>query len=236
MPYPGSVDLATLTVAPYDGTTLATVRANAPDGSHLDPTPASTDGGHTWTAGLAYTMAGHWVLTWTVAGTGAGIVVQEVDVSTAAVAAVNVAWRPERWHVADYIPGRTLVGAVDGYGNALATFDATTHPVGASVDRLINNAVQWVTLKTGPIAAILNDAARSVAAQHAAAAVEQGYPDNRDDLNRAQQLYAQAVAARDDLWRANQATTGQAPEDPAAHLLPVWSFPTPDPFGDFIFE
>lgn len=229
MPYPGSLDQLSLTVDPYDTDTLATLTLTAPDGTTSSPSTASTDH-HTWAATPTYTQAGKWVAAWTVTGTGSGITYEDLWVSAPASPAAAVVWRPELWQVADLIPGRTLTGAVDGYGNALATFTADTHPTADQVQRLITGACSWVLLKTGPIDPTLSDAAREIAALRAAGLVEQGYPDNRDDLNTAAQLLAQAQAMRDDLWKANEAATGQAPEDPAA-LMPVYSFDPPNPQG-----
>lgn len=229
MPYPGSPTALTLTVDPNDATTRVTVTLTAPDGTVLDPspTPITSDGGHTWTATPTLTQAGKWVAHWLVTNTGAGAVDEEVWVSEPASPAAAVTWRPELWQVADYIPARTLVGAVDGYGNPIDTFDSTTRPTGDMVARIITAAVAWVQAKTGPVDASLDDLARSVAAKYAASQVELTYPDNGNDLNTAQQLYQQAVAARDDLWRANEAVTGEDPEDPAAQVMPVYSFPPP---------
>lgn len=225
MPYPGGASLLEFTVDPNDATTGVTVVLNGPDGSTLTPTLTSSDGGHTWTGAPTWTVPGRWIAYWTITGMGAGTTESEVYVSQPMTAAAAVAWRPELWHVADYIPARTLVGAVDGYGNALSTFTADTHPTDQAVNRLITAACSWVTSKTGPVDASLDDLAQSVAAKYAASQVELTYPDTPGDLNTAQLLYQQAVAARDDLWKANEAITGEDPEDPEAHLMPVYSFP-----------
>lgn len=235
MPYPGSTDQLTLTVEPYDTDTLATLLLTAPDGTVSTPSVSSVDH-HTWTANPVYNAAGKWVARWLITGTGAGVTFEDVWVSRPASPAAAVAWRPELWQVADHIPGRTLVGAVDGYGNALATFTADTHPTDQQAQRLITAACAWVLAKTGPVDATLTDLAQTVAATWAAARIELTWPDNRDDLNTADQLYKQATDMRDDLWRANEAVTGQDPEDPQAHLFPVYSFPAPEPWGDISFD
>lgn len=239
MPYPGSTDTLTFGVDPFDGTTGVTVQVVGPDATTLTPTMITSDGGHTWAGNPQWTAAGKWVAYWTITGTGAGKTEQEIWVSQPASPAAAVSWRPELWQVADLIPGRTLVGAVDGYGNALNTFDdVSTHPTASQVQRLITGACAWVLLKTGPIVAdgSLDPAATEVAALRAAGLVEQGYPDNRDDLNAAAQLLAQASAMRDDLRKANEAATGQDPEEPEAHLFPVYSFPAPFAAGDEEFS
>lgn len=232
MPYPGSTDALSLVVDPYDLTTLATVVVTRPSGPPLTPTATSTDH-HTWTASAVYNQTGRWVATWTVTGTGAGVAEREIWVSVPPAATAGVGWRPDLWQVADYIPGRTLVGAVDGYGAALNTFDDSTHPTGGQVHRLITAAVSWVELKTGPdIDPSLDDSASACVAIYTAAAVERGYPDSSRDVAVADQLYKQAVAMRDDLHRANVALTGTDPEEPSAVLLPSYSFPPAVFWGD----
>jgi hypothetical protein len=236
MPYPGSQDTLTLTVDPFDVTTGVTVTVAGPNGSNLAPTAVSTDNGHTWTAHVAYGVAGKWVAVWTVTGTGAGTTEQEVWVTTPATPIAAVTWRPALWNVADYVPGRTLVGAVDGYGNALLTFDNTTHPTDQQVQRIITAGCAWIGTRCTPIHTTLSDMALAVAATWAAARIELTWPDNRDDLNTAEQLLAQATTMRDDLCRANQAVSGEDDEDPEAHLMPVWSFPRAldmNPAGDW---
>jgi hypothetical protein len=37
-------------------------------------------------------------------------------------------WAPTLPDVANYVPRRTVVGAADGYGAPVNTFDTTTHP------------------------------------------------------------------------------------------------------------
>jgi hypothetical protein len=68
----GDIAVFTLTVAPFDGTTAATVTVRAPDGTEDAATPASSGGGATWTVQVPLTAAGTWYVGWTVTGTGAG--------------------------------------------------------------------------------------------------------------------------------------------------------------------
>jgi hypothetical protein len=233
MPYPGSTDTLSLTVSPFDASTAATVTVTPPTGTVLTPTATTSDGGATWTAQPIYPVAGTWVAKWTVTGTGAGVTEQIIHISVPASPAAAVVWRPERWNVAAYVPRRTLVGAVDGYGNVRYTFAADTHPRGEAVDLLVTDACAWVSLLVGAPDETLHGPAMACAAKYAAAQVELSYPDNRDDLTHGQQLYEQAVAMRADLDRANAAIVGSDPEDPASHLLPVYSFPAAPSYGDY---
>lgn len=63
----------TLSVSPFDGTTVATLSVTDPDGTVTAPSVSSSGGGATWTAAsYQLTKAGIWVETWNVTGTGAG--------------------------------------------------------------------------------------------------------------------------------------------------------------------
>lgn len=68
----GDIAVFTLTVAPFDGTTAATVAVWAPDGTESAATPTPSGGGATWTVQVPLTAAGTWYVGWTVTGTGAG--------------------------------------------------------------------------------------------------------------------------------------------------------------------
>jgi hypothetical protein len=81
MPDVGDVATATLTVAPFDGTTSASLLVTAPDATTSAPSASTADSGATWTAVVTYGQAGWWLLTWTVTGTGAGVEHQKVLVS-----------------------------------------------------------------------------------------------------------------------------------------------------------
>lgn len=68
----GDIAVFTLKVAPFDGTTVATVAVRAPDGTTSAATPTSSGGGATWTVQVPLTAAGTWYVGWTVTGTGTG--------------------------------------------------------------------------------------------------------------------------------------------------------------------
>lgn len=68
----GDTAVFTLNVAPFDGTTAATVIVRAPDGTETPATPTPSAGGATWTVQVPLTAAGTWYVEWTVTGTGAG--------------------------------------------------------------------------------------------------------------------------------------------------------------------
>lgn len=83
MPDVGDRVTASLTVEPYDGTTLATLAVTDPSGAITLPVATTADGGRTWTAPLTYTAAGVWRLSWAVAGMGASVEHELVSVAPA---------------------------------------------------------------------------------------------------------------------------------------------------------
>ena len=229
----GDVERPTLVVSSFDETTSVALKVTAPDGTVTTPSVTSEDdtpeeGEQTWTAApVTYDQAGTWVLQWTVTGTGEDTVYQRVYVVPSPVAG-GPTWLPGRSRVANYLPGRTLPR--DSETHEL-TFTSRTLPTGVQVDQLIADGAAWLQARTGTIDEHLHENAAVAVALWAAAAVERGYPvQGTEDrsLQRADALYQQALAARDDLARINRGR----PSDPAASLAPIWSFPPPVPWGD----
>lgn len=140
-------------------------------------------------------------------------------------------WTPALWDVADRLPGRTLVVGVDGSNVEVATFSAATRPTDTQVARLVAAAVAWVTVRCGVLDPSLYEMGTATAATYTAGCVERGYPDrqhtNRDDaITTATDLFKQAADMREDLHAANEALTGQDPEDVGPfEIVPVYSFP-----------
>lgn len=67
----GDWRIATLTVDPNDGTTVAVLTVISPAGALTTPDVTSADSGATWTAeGYEFTVPGEWVERWMVTGTG----------------------------------------------------------------------------------------------------------------------------------------------------------------------
>jgi len=88
MPDIGDSATATLTVSPFGPTTAATLLVSRPDGTTTGPTATTADSGATWTATVSYTMAGWWLLAWTVTGTGAGVEFERVFVPAVPTAGI----------------------------------------------------------------------------------------------------------------------------------------------------
>lgn len=147
-------------------------------------------------------------------------------------------WAPTLAEVADYTTARTLVPQANGSNLEVYAFSTTTRPTADQVTRIIADACGWVTLKCGTIDASLNVSANSCAALRSAGLVELRYPErahvNREDaIATAKELLKQADQAREELHLANQALTGEDPQDSGfLEIAPVWSFPSAVAWGD----
>lgn len=229
MPEVGAYVTETLTVDPHDATTAAALTVMAPDETQSTPATSTTDSGATWTAVVHYTQPGVWYRAWVVTGVGAGIRTSTIEVDPPYALPT---WAPDRMRVADYIPRRTLRTGAGQPSAAALTFTDETRPTGSEVDRLIVDACAWVTVVTGPVDESLWKMATATAAVWTAAVIERDYPTRQGDVSTADLLMQQATQMRTDLQRANEVITGDDPDDPAAHILPVWSFPRPVDWGD----
>ncbi|MEO3860872.1 hypothetical protein [Acrocarpospora sp. B8E8] len=85
MPDAGDPQIASLTIDPGDGTTAAVLTVRAPDGTTSTPSVSisGSDGTRTASAAVTYPVAGLYVLSWSVTGTGAGVEHQQVPVGPA---------------------------------------------------------------------------------------------------------------------------------------------------------
>jgi hypothetical protein len=140
------------------------------------------------------------------------------------------AWAPTLSEVADYCTARTLVAQPDGSNREEIAFNGSTRPSDAQVTRIIQDACNEVLTRCGALDTSLAAAANRVSAQLAAGYVELRYPEHssatrEDAIKTAQELLKRADKALEQLAKANEAATGTDPEDPAAHIMPVWSFP-----------
>lgn len=243
----GDSELVFLDIAPADSTTLAALTVDKPDGTSA---PAAVTGGalvaipdtspvqysQRWTADspVAYDHAGRWVLHWTVTGTGEGAEDLEVFVVASPVAG-GPTWLPGRSRVANYVPHRTLVrssssiiGSQDAYQ---LTFDSTTLPSGIQVDRLIADGAAWVTARAINLHITLYDAAAVCTTLYSAAAVERGWPNDDQSLQRANDMEKRLDGMLATLVAANDVANGTGDYGlEIAH--PVWSFPVADPRYD----
>lgn len=240
----GDAEVASLVVAPADGTTGVTLTVNPPTGAPYDvtmtggvlveiPDTSPQQFSQRWTADtpVVYDQPSKWVLHFDVDGTGEGEEDLEVYVVASPVAG-GPTWTPGRSRVANYVPHRTLVrsttSVVESQDTYELTFDGSTVPPGIQVDRLIADGVAWVTSRAYPLNTRVWELAAVVAATFAAAAVERGWPQDDSSLPRANDLEKRMDLLWKDLIAANdKANTDDGVNNPSA-VLPRWSFPHAD--------
>lgn len=240
----GDAESPFLVVAPaaLDTTVTLEVRPPAGDpyavsvaGGALEAITGSADMQQRWATvtPVVFTAPGRWVLHWAVTGTGEGVEDLEVFVVPSPVAG-GPTWAPGRSRVANYVPHRTLARSVasiiSSQDTYALTFDGTTRPTGLMVDRLINDGVAWVTSRVYPMNVRVEQAAAVVAALYAAAAIERGWPNDEQSLQRANDMEKRLDALMADLVKANgDANTADGGSSyPVAAAMPTWSFPPPD--------
>jgi hypothetical protein len=139
-------------------------------------------------------------------------------------------WAPTVTQVAVYVPKRTLVrpdeSTVESDDTYQFTFDTTTMPTSAQVLQLIADGCAWVTARVSPLATSSENAARVCAALYAAAAVERGWPEDDNALQRANDLEKRLDALLTDLIDANNSSNGTGSY--GLDIVPQWSFPPAD--------
>lgn len=141
-------------------------------------------------------------------------------------------WAPSLVQVAVYVPHRTL--AVDAATNTAgedvyrSTFDTTTRPTSDQVSRLVADGTSWVTARLVPLNTASEPAAAVCAALYAAAAVERGWPDDAQALQRANDLEKRLDTLVSALAASNADANDADSVDYPPTALPVWSFPAAD--------
>ena len=147
-------------------------------------------------------------------------------------------WAADRSHVADYIPHRTVQRDTDSVVESEDTYrfdwDDTTTPTAETVNRLIADGVAYVSARVTPMAVVSESAAGVLVSLYAAASVERGWPDDDQSLQRANDLEKRFDLLLADLIVSNRDANSSAglPLPGAPAVLPVWSFPPPDPRFD----
>lgn len=215
----GDAETATLTVSPADVTTTVTLTVHKPDtttttvtmtAGALVPIPDTSPAQYSqvWSADtpVVYDQAGHWVLHYDVTGTGEGAEDLDVWVVPSPVAG-GPTWAPGRSRVANYVPHRTLARStssiIDSQDSYALTFDGTTRPTGLMVDRLITDGVAWVASRVYPMNARVEQAASVVVSLYAGAAIERGWPNDDQSLQRALDMEKRLDLLMADLIAAN---------------------------------
>ncbi|WP_213004740.1 hypothetical protein [Paractinoplanes toevensis] len=243
----GDAELPFLEVAPADNTTVATLTVTAPNGTSTSvavspdvlvpiPDTSPVEYTQTWTADqpVEYSAAGRWVLRWAVSGTGEGAEDFEVYVVQSATSG-GPTWWPGRSRVANYVPHRTLQRSLSTSQSSEdvyeMSFGTDTTPTGLQVDRLIADGAAWVSARAAPLADSMGPAASVVVALYAAAAIERGYPDDDQSLQRANDLEKRLDVMLKDLIDANNASNGT--DDFGLEVAPMWQFPPADCRWDY---
>lgn len=142
------------------------------------------------------------------------------------------AWVPTREDVADHVPYMTVDTVTPGSQRYLNTFTSMTTPTDVQATRIIDGVWPAVAAAVGALVVPLWPLAHQVAALGAAAAIVRAYPRDDGDLARAAALDARADADMLRLIAANDAAGGGAGN--SVDLLPVFSFPPPAPWGDWL--
>lgn len=144
-------------------------------------------------------------------------------------------WAPTNEAVADYVPHRTLslapAGITEGEDVYKYVFDDNTRPTGMQVDRLIGNAVAWVSARLSPLHPTMQAAAGVAATLMAAASVERSWPNDDQSLQRANDMEKRLDVLMADLVVSNTAANADIDGDPTTinpAVLPMWSFDPPD--------
>jgi hypothetical protein len=236
----GDSEVPDLTITPADNTTTATLTVTKPDGTStsvpvsggaLTPITGSAQNSQQWAADtpVVYDQPGHWILGWTVTGTGEGSEDLEVYVVPSPVAG-GPTWAPGRSRVANYLPHRTLASSaasiVESDDVYELTFDSTTRPTGVMVSRLIADGVAWVSAKAPNLSATLHDAAAVCVILYCAAMIERSWPNDDQSLQRANDLEKRLDIQLKDLADANEIATGTG-DYGLEVVMPVWRFDNP---------
>jgi hypothetical protein len=222
-----------------DGTTVVTVAVTKPDGTAqtLSGGPTRVELTDEWTAQWAASMAGDYVATLSVTGTGAGVQAKVFNVRALPTADDGrPTWAPFLSDVADHIPYLTVDVVTPGSATYYMTFNGNTHPADDSAMRHVDQAVVSVAAAVGTVNAALSEQAKLVASLRAAASILRAYPRDPNDPNDralAQDLDRRADAELGRLIDANTAA-GEATVPPSG-LLPIYSFPVAVSWGDSYF-
>lgn len=225
-----------LGVAP-DGTTVATVIVQRPDGTAIAVSPGgwvgdektvqfwATDDGTA--GGTTASAAGDWLVVWKVTGTGASVTPKVYNVAPLPGTSTRPAWSPFLSDVADHVPFLTIDTTQPAEQVYLGTFTGVTSPTDEVAQRHIDRAASVVGAGFGTLTGALPGMARTVTALWAAASLCRAFA--RDDATRslADSLTAQANAQLKILQGAVE-NAGSS----TLNALPVLIAPDPVPWGD----
>jgi hypothetical protein len=218
-----------------DGTTMVTVAVTRPDGTAIaPPTVIGPVNVMEYTAQFTASMAGDWLVVWTVVGTGQGVQAKVFNVRALPSSSnTRPVWAPFLSDVGDFVPHKTrdLTGGVD---LILGTFTGATTPTDEQAHRILDGAITMVAGVTdlagtavGQLSPALYPLARRAAAIRAAADIELAFPERTTDMSVYSALNARALAELASL-QAAATHTGTGPVE----ATPVWDFPDPPNWAD----
>jgi hypothetical protein len=225
-----------LGVAP-DGSTVATVTLQRPDGTSISVSPGAwvgdektaqfyaTDDGTV--SGTLLAAAGDWLAVWKVVGTGASVTPKVYNVAPLPGTSTRASWSPFLSDVADHVPYLTIDPTIPGSQVYLGTFTGYTSPTDEQAQRHIDDAVAIVGAGFGTLSGTLPRMARSVAATWAAATLCRAFARDAETVARAADLMRQAQADLKILTAAVD-NTGST----TLNAVPVLRAPDPVPWGD----
>lgn len=221
-----------------DGTTIATVTVQRPDGTTIGGlTPSgwagdektvqfyATDDGTA--SGTTLVAAGDWLTVWKVTGTGASVSPKVYSVQAFPGTTTRPAWSPFLSDVADHVPFLSMDITVPGSQLWLGTFTGNTSPTDEQAQRHIDQAVAIVGAGFGTLTGTLPRMARSVASVWAAASLALAFARDADARALAASLSAQAKADLKVLESAVENAGGST-----LSAVPVLIAPDPVPWGD----
>jgi hypothetical protein len=220
-----------------DGSTIATVTLQRPDGTSISVTPGAwvgdektaqfyaTDDGTV--SGTLLAAAGDWLAVWKVVGTGASVTPKVYNVAPLPGTGTRASWSPFLSDVADHVPYLTIDPTIPGSQVYLGTFTGYTSPTDEQAQRHIDDAVAIVGAGFTTLTGTLPRMARSVAATWAAATLCRAFARDAETVARAADLMRQAQADLKILTSA-VGNTGST----TLNALPVLRGPDPVPWGD----
>ena len=225
---PDGTTAASVVVRRPDGTAIAGLNASAWTGSQKTVQWYATDDGTVGgliTAGIA---DGDWLAVWTVTGTGASVSPKVYNVRRLPQPGTRVEWVPFLSDVADHVPWLTVSLTTPGDQTYLGTFTGDTAPSDEQAMRHIDQATAIIGARLGTLPASLYPAVRAAVALRAAASLARAFPRDATDVSTAQQLSAEAAAARAE----RRAAADAADVTPSLTPQPVAYAPAPNWWGD----
>lgn len=226
-----------------DGTTVATVTVQRPDGTVIAGLTPSSFGGvdgdektvqwyatNDGTVGAAVDAAdGDWLAVWSVVGTGASVSPKIYPVQPLPIPGEHASYDPFLHEVADHVPWLTLDKTIPGGDTYLGTFTGNTWPADEQVARHVRRVADPITARWPDLSEAVAPLARSYIALRVAAALARSFPRSASNFADADALNALA----DDLWtQLVELADNETTSPTGTGQVPIWAFPDPVAWGD----